>query len=1332
MSIKSHHHIVSLCSIALLWSLLLIGMHADLAANCSKPFGLSFLNRTTTTIEIRWSDGNINPDGWELELVQRGKNPSGTPNVINLVSRNYILNNLNNSSAYDLYIRTKCSPSSFSDWNGPFLFTTVFTNPTPCSINVPVKDNGTETFFLQVNDSGILGADIFVASVELIMEHTWPADMQISLETPSGKSIILSNHNGTVTDDFGDIQDNTCVNVTTFDSDACLSLKNSRPPYIGRFRPDESFSLLEDNSSSSGIWKLKTLDRATQDIGIIRFFKINFSSERCITPDLFIISEIGNNSIDVEWNAFPLCNAVQISVGYPGLPADSLLKFFVNCQNKKFTITGLLPNTEYQVFINAICGTGLSAGSCPAIFKTSCESATVTESFDALNRCVEGCAFSCEIDGVWKNVDYDGIQDWIIWSGKTDTDNTGPEQDVSGIGNYLYIENNPEICGSNNTVILESECVKFGSNPSGCDMSFYYHMFGKDIQSLSLEINNSGFDKWEKIFTASGAKNELWHQATLDLSTYDGQIGRFRFVGKSGDGIFADMALDQIEFYKSTISDGLRRYYTDADRDGYGTSTDFIDLCTTTVPEGYASIGGDCDDNDPEINPGQTEIPCNLKDENCNGNEDDNPVFNPILYNVNVVNESCTGFSDGTLELSITGGTPPYNVTWNNGTSGLLNDNLKGGIYYAEITDFGGCMKRTKFVELKTNTQINFTVLSIERPSCEGKEDGNIIIAHSGGTPPFNYKWSNDTTTKDLTAIGSGAYRLTIHDGTGCTFVSTEITVTSRPSVLADITRIKSPSCFELSNGELEIAAINGSPPYTYVWNNGVTGNKLTAIPSGTYTSSVTDSQGCLFIFNAKVNSPPQLKSEIISIEQVRCHGENNGAIKTNTSGGVPPYTYLWNNFLFTESIFDIPAGRYNLQINDKNGCETKLENIRVPQPEKLTSRVDSIVPSICPLGQNGRIRISASGGIPEYAYAWKNSDSDYFIADKLQTGIYSVTTFDRNGCKANLNNIHLPFINIPVISELNILEENRCYLGQNAVINAKVLNGTPPYDFNWSNGLQRIRPIAADTIFKLPAGMYNLTVTDALGCFGSATTLTIPEKTLYNYSVLSSSGNICPDDQSGSIEIKINGGTPPINVLWNDNPGGQYIENLRNGIYSGIIKDANGCELLINPVAITSMSNLSVRADVTKATPGNADGKICLNIDGAVFPVAVTWSQSGAIHNHCAENLSPGTYRITVTDDLDCTEIIELNVDVSTGSTEINKHNKIKIYPNPAADKITILTEPKKVNLHILDMTLKKVRQWSDLELPATLDVSAFNSGQYILQIFSDQAMESTLFIKL
>ena len=128
----------------------------------------------------------------------RDRSRTGTPYNTSIITDNkFTIQGLMSSSFYEVYIRTVCSTSQKSNWNGPFVFSTVLDNPTSCQVDLELKDNGTETFLIEVDEEGILGQNIFLSSVDFICQHEWPADVRISLTNPAGKSAILTNYYGT-------------------------------------------------------------------------------------------------------------------------------------------------------------------------------------------------------------------------------------------------------------------------------------------------------------------------------------------------------------------------------------------------------------------------------------------------------------------------------------------------------------------------------------------------------------------------------------------------------------------------------------------------------------------------------------------------------------------------------------------------------------------------------------------------------------------------------------------------------------------------------------------------------------------------------------------------------------------------------------------------------------------------------------------------------------------------------------------------------------------------------------------------------------------------------
>lgn len=1314
-----------------------LGLYQNIAPlssqSCKQPFFNSFNTQTTTSINVRWADTNTSPLGWELELVERGETRTSQATTPLITSKQYILENLKPATSYEVYVRTVCNETNKSVWTGPAIFTTVFTNPTPCPTNLPIKDNGTETFFIDINEAGLLGQDIFIESVDMILEHGWPADLKIGLESPSGDMITLSNHNGTITNNFGDTQDLTCVNVTSFNQNACEKIKDSRPPFIGSFVPDEKISGLANGKQSQGRWKLIFFDRALKDAGNLKYFEIKFNREKCVVPENFVVKNIGNNSAMVDWDSYGSCTTVIFNLSRDGVKINELT---INCkeQNPSLKILrDLLPNTDYELTIEARCSNSNSIESCKLFFTTTCESITLRESFDSYSKCVEGCAVACNFNApIWFNAKEESSQDWIIWNGKTDTDNTGPTTDISGIGKYLYVENNPILCGEKNNVELISRCIDIKSNASGCDMSFYYHMYGIDIQSLVLELSIDNRNTWTPLITLTGNQGDKWKRETLSLAPYDGMTGIFRFVGTSGEGPIADIAIDQIEFYKSTLANGLKRFYVDNDHDGYGIENEFIDICSSELPQGYASISGDCDDENSSINPSISEIQCNGIDENCNGNEDDSADVNPILYTSSIIDASCNGSFDGSISLNISGGTGPYTVTWpgQNQTGNTIN-NIKEGFYYAEIMDIGGCLKKTDFLNVKALNSLNIVISEIANTTCQGINDGIITIEHNINNPPYTYLWSNGAFTKNVMNLKAGEYSVTVTDANLCTASISKIIVNDTPSLLSGIESIKHPTCHGMQNGFISAIVQNGSGNYRFQWNTGDTTRLITNLPAGDYSLTVYDQNGCESFLTTKLVAPDSIKVVPVSIEDVRCFGESNGSIKTNSTGGTPPYTYLWTGIRTTDDIFNLAAGRYTLTVTDALGCRSIPLDVDVTQPELFEISIDSINPSMCRLGKNGYVSLITQGGTEDYSYAWSHSDISIDNFSDLISGNYNVTAYDIFGCKSSIPIIFIPYNNVPILSELNIIRENKCSEDRIGSIVSNVINGKSPFDFNWSHGVQYIKNTIVDTVTQLPSGNYMLTITDAEGCVGVSPTVTIKEIKPITYQISDVIENICNTDSNAVISIEVDGGTGVYNIAWNVGEG-ETINHLANGLYLATITDENNCQKITESIQISSTSDIKVEGQLIHDIDNNEIGEICLDIFGAIEPLEIIW-EGKTEKTSCISGLTSGNYVVQIIDALGC--IFTTSFDVqNTSSTEESNISPTYIYPNPTNGYISVHHKSEIREIQVLSLNGDKIKtilpnKSNEIQI---LDITNLASGIYYLKIICESSTSMHKVIKL
>lgn len=1295
--------------------------HAYLTAqSCKVPFSLSFSEQTTTSVKLKWFDINVNPLGWEIEIVKRGQTRTGNPSIPMVSAREVTLTSLIPGTAYELYIRTVCTATSKSAWNVAIPFITVLDIPLMCGSNIPLKDNGTDVLLLDVKQNGILGVDVFLESVDLIVAHNWPADLQLTLESPQGQRVVLTNHNGVNKDDFGDITDITCKKVTSFAPNACISLKDSKPPYIGTFKLDGDISMWKPDTLSKGYWKLISYDRALKDVGALKYLNLKFNSINCLVPENFKVTKSDVNAITVSWMPPPTCNTVNITLFRKGI-VENL--FFTSCASGTFKIDNLLPNEDYEITISSVCSFGTnSQESCKLKASTTCEPVTLSEGFDNRPLCLAGCSSPCLLsESLWYNAKEDGGQDWIIHSGPTDTPNSGPTGDINGGGRYIYIENNPALCSPGVEVVLQSECIEVLSNASGCDMSFYYHMYGADITSLRIEISIDNGNTWNILHSVSGNQEDKWQRVTLSLNDYNNRVAIFRFVALSSTGSLNDLALDQIEFYRSKRPNGLAIYYIDNDGDGFGSEDTKIQICSNFAPKGYAEKSGDCDDNNVKIYPGASEIQCNGIDENCNGNLDDKASANPINIGFQVTKTSCNGSSDGNIKLTVSGGNAPYDITWNNSKKGDILQNVSAGTYFAQVKDFGGCISRSDFIEVTPSAFLNAVTTEKNDASCLGKNDGNIFIEHTLGNGPYQYLWSNNVTSKNLTNASKGVYSVTVTDGRGCHAILDKINIGANPKVITDIVEINQPLCAGQSTGNITLNTVSGTAPFKYNWNTGSTVAKITNLANGLYSCTVTDNTGCQNIITAEIKSPDSLAGKVISTENVRCQGESNGSIKTEIKGGKPPYSYLWNSFGLTDDIFGLKAGSYILSVTDGNGCKLTLPAIRIEEPQIFDIRIDSISPSTCILGNNGYLKIKASGGNGSYNYDWSHSEKSDSIFNNISSGNYNVTSYDKLGCKASIPNIFLPYINDEVRIQIDLIKENTCFNEKNAVIVLQTDNDKTPFDYNWSHGLQYFSNQKTDTIQSLPAGVYTVTVTDNKGCTGVSNTIKMVEKQAFFYTVSSIKNNICSNDSTGSIKINVTGGTSPYGVLWN---GGLYsgleISKLPSKTYSGIISDAKGCILDIFPIKIESQGNIRSNSQITHDINNSQAGKICVAPTNGVAPYQFLWSFQNK-KDSCIHNLKSGDYNLTITDATGCVSIHTFKVE-NLSSSEDTELIKVRLYPNPASDIVTIESDQNIEKILLCSNSGVLIQDIKVISGESTLyNTSLLQSGVYFMTVIID-----------
>jgi hypothetical protein len=249
-------------------------------------------------------------------------------------------------------------------------------------------------------------------------------------------------------------------------------------------------------------------------------------------------------------------------------------------------------------------------------------------------------------------------------------------------------------------------------------------------------------------------------------------------------------------------------------------------------------------------------------------------------------NVNCNAGANGTIDLTVAGGTTAYSYVWSNGATTQDLSGLSAGTYSVTVTDANGCSTTAS----RTITQP--TVLTATTAStnalCSGCNNGTAGVTPAGGTPAYTYLWSNGATTQNVTGLVAGNYSVTVTDANGCIVVKT-ITIT-QPSVFAASVTGTNVNCFGGNNGTADLTVSGGTTPYSYLWSNGATTQDLSGLTAGTYSVVVTDANGYTLNRSVTITQPTVLAASATNTN-VSCLWRIKRFNRRNC--------YRWNNCLY-------------------------------------------------------------------------------------------------------------------------------------------------------------------------------------------------------------------------------------------------------------------------------------------------------------------------------------------------------------------------------------------------------------------------------------------------
>lgn len=658
-----------------------------------------------------------------------------------------------------------------------------------------------------------------------------------------------------------------------------------------------------------------------------------------------------------------------------------------------------------------------------------------------------------------------------------------------------------------------------------------------------------------------------------------------------------------------------------------------------------------------------------------------------------VESTTCYGSSDGGISLTSSGGNGGYGFDWNTGQTSASISGLAAGVYTVTVTDSVGCIVNlSELVEQPDSIEM---LLSVSQSVlCYGDSNGGLSATIIGGSPPYNYLWSQGAISDSLHDLSADTYSLTVTDNNGCQKTAPIVLLQPQAlNALAD--SVSNPTCFADSNGFIEMTAQGGVGIYSFTWSTSTVGNTIANLTAGIYTVTVGDSNNCSVIETVQLTEPVEMELDLLA-EMPLCFGDSNGVITSTISGSQGALNYTWSNGANTPNIDSLAVGSYSLSVSDSAGC-TMVSSASVTEPSLLQASV-SVLPVLCNGDSTGSVSASVSGGTLPYVYTWSNGATQSSI-DSLSNGNYALTITDSNSC--SWDTVIVIAQPTPLLLSVDSIHDLFCYQDSSGLIAVSASGGISGYAFQWNDGSNQ------NSRSNLVASFYSVTATDANGCeIDTSVALTEPIELVI--SVDSISHNACYDDSNGHLLAQATGGTGTINFLWSNGDTASTSSNLPSGTYSLLVTDENGC-ISDTSLTVTSPEALILIDSIVNTTCNNtSDGSISILALGGTSPYHYSWSNGDTAN--VLIDIDSGEYSLTVTDDNGCVNHAPYVVGFDYSAPTVNLGSDTGFC---AGDSITLSSLPTQGSY-----------LWSTNDTSSTLLINQV--GVYSLTITDTNACES------
>jgi hypothetical protein len=642
-----------------------------------------------------------------------------------------------------------------------------------------------------------------------------------------------------------------------------------------------------------------------------------------------------------------------------------------------------------------------------------------------------------------------------------------------------------------------------------------------------------------------------------------------------------------------------------------------------------------------------------VKDNLCTVNVASQVISQPndIMIDLSAQNISCFGSTDGQITVNASGGTPVYQFSKDGITYGSSNvfDNLGVNNYKFWVKDANSCIKESGISSITQPTALEIGIDNKTDAICNGGNTGLVKLKANGGTKTYQFSkngtnFQADSTFSTLTA---GTYTFTIKDAKGCTKTTTS-SILQPTAIVMGSPVITNLTCNGDNSGQIVVSATGGISPYQFRKGADAlqASGTFSSLAANTYIIYTKDANGCEASINTTV-SEPTIVSANITITNNLCNSDQTGKIVVVGSGGTPSYQYSKDgiNFITSGTFETLLAGSYTIKTKDSRGC-LNSQTITVNQPTVLTATPSITKNVTCFGGNDGTINVLAGGGISPYTYSANGTTYQSGANFSFEIGTYSFWVKDANGCIKTTGGLTLtqPTNIVPSLTAKTAVS---CFGGDNGTVTIATTGGVSPYTF--SKDGTNFQTSGAFSGFS--AGTFSLTVKDNSGCTKPISVQILQPAQALQVSIASQSNLSCYQNNTGSIQAVLSGGTSPYQFS-KDNSTFQTsgtFTTLSAGNYTIYGKDANNCPTNIG-VTLTEPSNTSIsllqKQDVDcasyatgffKVGASGGTGNFTYSLSGIDFNgngLSSTANSSGYF-----DNLKTGNYTVNFRDQNSCSK---------------------------------------------------------------------------------------------